>query len=282
MRLGMNLFLWATHVTEEHFGLLEEIRTCGYEGVEIPTVKGDVEHYRSVRRVLDDLGLGVTTVTFVDADQDPLSPDPAVRRRGLDHIRWAVEVAQTLGARVVCGPLHSALGTFSGCGPTDAERERSVEFLREAGAIAAAAADDGDVVLALEYLNRFESYLVNTAADTDALVRAVDHPAIRLAYDTHHAHIEEADVAAAIRACAGSLAHVQLSESHRGTPGSGQVDWDATLRTLREVGYDGWLMVESFSRSDPEFAAAVHIWRDLAPSAIAVLRGAYEFLQPRL
>jgi len=278
MRLGMNFFLWTTHVTEQHFGLFAKLRGQGYQGVEIPTIRGDVEHYRGVRRALDDAGLGCTTVTFLSGDQDPLSEDASTRQRGLDHVEWAVEVGDVLGAEVVCGPLHSGLGVFSGAGPTSAEVGRSVEFLRDAAQIA----QGSGVVLALEYLNRFESYLVNTAADTADLVRAVGSPAIRCAYDTHHAHIEEADVASAIRSCSDVLAHVQLSESHRGAPGTGQVAWEVTLETLRAVDYRGWLMIESFSRSDPEFAEAVAIWRDHARSEEAVWQGGYDFLTPLL
>lgn len=278
MRLGMNLFLWTTHVDATHYPLFTQLRERGYEGVEIPTIRGDAEHYRDVRKALDGEGLGCTTVTFLAADQDPLSQDPSVRQRGFDHIRWASEMAAILGAEVVCGPLHSGLGVFSGAGPTADELQRSAEFLRTAAPIA----QDAGVVLALEYLNRFESYLVNTAEDTAALVRAVDSPGIRCAYDTHHAHLEETDVESAIRSCADVLVHVQLSESHRGAPGTGQVAWRSTIETLRAVGYSGWLMLESFSRADPDFAKAVSIWRDHAPSAKAVWDAGYEFLQPLL
>lgn len=278
MRLGMNLFLWTTHVTQAHVPLFGKLRRQGYQGVEIPTIDGDLNHYRDLRRALDDEGLGCTTVTFLSPDQDPLSRDAKQRQRGLDHIQWALEVAAVLGADVVCGPLHSSLGVFSGFGATADEIQRSVEFLQ----LAAPMAQDTGVVIALEYLNRFESYLVNTAADTAALVRQVDHPAIRCAYDTHHAHIEEQQVAAAIRSCSDVLAHVQLSESHRGAPGTGQVDWQSTIETLREVDYQGWLMLESFSRANPEFAKAVFIWRDHAASPEAVWQGGYDFLRPLL
>ena len=98
----------------------------------------------------------------------------------------------------------------------------------------------------------------------------------------HHGHIEETSAGDAIRSCAETLVHVQLSESHRGVPGTGQVDWRGTLSALHAANYDGWLMVESFSRADPEFAKAVCIWRDFAASEEEVYRGAYEFLAPQL
>ena len=128
-------------------------------------------------------------------------------------------------------------------------------------------------------LNRFECYFLTTAAQTHALVEAAGHPALCTVYDTHHAHIEEDDPRAALRGCASTLGHVQLSESHRGVLGAGQVRWQETFAALREARYDGWLVVESFSRSDPEFGAMLRIWRDLSAGAESVARPAPEFIR---
>jgi len=81
-------------------------------------------------------------------------------------------------------------------------------------------------------------------------------------YDTHHMHIEEKNVTRAIESVASELRHVHISENDRGTPGSGQVAWKETFAALKSVGYDGWLTIESFSRLDPDFAGAIHVWRD--------------------
>ena len=118
-------------------------------------------------------------------------------------------------------------------GRRDEERERSVESLRAAAEYAATR----DVTIVIEYLNRFEMYLVNCAEDAASLVRDVDHPNCRMMYDTFHAHIEEADPRAALQSCADVLAHFHASENNRGTPGSGQVDWDTTFDALGEIGY---------------------------------------------
>ena len=118
-------------------------------------------------------------------------------------------------------------------------------------------------MMAIEYLNRFECYFLNTAAAAVELVRMVNHPNFRTMYDSFHAHIEEKDPAAAIRTVAPVLAHVHISENDRGTPGTGQVNWDATFKTLKEVKYDGWLTIEAFGRALPDLAAAT---QDLARS----------------
>jgi D-psicose/D-tagatose/L-ribulose 3-epimerase len=135
------------------------------------------------------------------------------------------------------------------------------------------------VTLALEYLNRVECYLLNTAADTVRFVRQVDHPNCRMMYDTFHAHIEEKDAAAAIRQSAEYTVHVHISESDRSTPGSGQVNWRATFDTLRETGYDGWLMIEAFGLALPSLVAATKIWRRMYESEEQLAREGLEFMR---
>ena len=137
------------------------------------------------------------------------------------------------------------------------------------------------LMMAIESLNRFECYFLNTAAAAVELVRAVNHPNFRTMYDSFHAHIEEKDPAAAIRTVAPVLAHVHISENDRGTPGTGQVNWDATFKTLREVKYDGWLTIEAFGRALPDLAAATKIWRDLFPSAEEVYTKGLAFVKSR-
>src|SRR4029078_12968126 len=140
------------------------------------------------------------------------------------------------------------------------------EVLRQAAEHAA----KNKVMLCIEYLNRFECYFVTTAAETLALVKAVDHPSFRCMYDTFHANIEEKQAASAIRTVAPVLKHVHISENDRGTPGTGPVAWAETFKTLREIGYDGWLTVEAFGRALPALAAATRVWRDLFPDALGL------------
>jgi D-psicose/D-tagatose/L-ribulose 3-epimerase len=263
MKTGMNLLLWTTHVTAEHFPLLPKLKAAGFDGVEVPLFAGDAAHYRGVRKQLDDNGLAATAVTTAGPAFNPISPDPGLRQAGLDHIRWAVEMLAILGGKLLCGPYHSPLGVFTGTGPTADEKKWGAETLRRA----AEEAQKAGVMLGIEYLNRFECYFLTTAADARALVQAVNHPHFRMMYDTFHANIEEKHAAAVIRSIADSFIHVHISENDRGTPGTGHVAWDETFRALREVNYDGWLVIEAFGRALPDLAAATKVWRDLFPSA---------------
>jgi len=258
----MNLLLWTTHLEEKHLPLLKRIKDFGFEGVEVPLFEGDTDHFRSMRNILDDIGLGCSTVTVMDEESNPASCDATIRQGALDKLKWAVEMSNALGADILCGPLHSALGYFSGAGPTDDELKHSSDTLREAGK----AAENAGVKLALEYLNRFECYLLTTAAGLAGYVDMVGHSAVGAMFDSFHAHIEEKDTAAAIKTLGSRIVHVHVSENDRGVPGTGQVAWESFFGALKEIEYSGWLTIEAFSRSLPDLAAATKVWRDLSPS----------------
>ncbi len=277
MKTGMNLLLWTGHVTEEHFPLLAKLKQTGFDGVELPLFGGDQAHYARIRQELDNLGLGATTVTVCNPEANPISPDPAIRQKGLDHIKWAIEMTATLGGENLCGPYHSPLGVFSGTGPTADEKACAAEVLRQAAEFA----QQHKVMCAIEYLNRFECYFLTTAADAAELVKSVNHPHFRMMYDTFHANIEEKALGPTIESVASHVVHVHISENDRGTPGSGHVHWDETFRALRNVKYDGWLVIEAFGRALPDLAAATRVWRDLFPSAEEVYTKGLAFIHQK-
>jgi D-psicose/D-tagatose/L-ribulose 3-epimerase len=277
MRTGMNLLLWATHITEEHFPILARLKKAGFDGVEIPVFQGDAAHYQRIRKELQNLGLGATTVTVVTPETSPISPDLAVRKAAADRLRWAIEMTAAVGGEIMAGPYHSPLAVFTGTGPTADEKQRAADVLRGA----AEEARKAKVMLSIEYLNRFECYFLTTAADARALVKLVNHPNFRLMFDSFHANIEEKNSYQTILGLADSMVHVHISENDRGTPGTGQVHWDEVFRGLREVGYDGWLVIEAFGRALPDLAAATRVWRDLFPSADEVYTQGLRFMKER-
>lgn len=272
MRIGFNMLLWTTKVGEQHRAILEDLRTTGYDGVEVPVFEGKPHYYDALGRVLAGEGLEATAITVIpSADMNPIGEDAAQREKGFDYLKWAIDCTSALGARVLCGPLHSTLGHFSGAGPTEAERERALAFHRRVGDYAHGAG----VTLALEAINRFECYFANTMDDLAAHLDAVGHPAISGMFDTFHANIEEKDPIGSIGRSLRHIAHVHISENDRGTPGSGHIDFAATFAALKSGGYDGWLTIEAFGRALPELAAATRVWRDFAPSASEIYRKGY-------
>ncbi len=268
MKLGMNLLLWTGHITEEQYPVMAKIKAAGFDGVELPIFDEDVARYKTIRSELDKQGLKCTTVTVMTPEANPISPDETNRADAVERLKKIIEINHVLGSEAMCGPFHSPLGVFSGSGPTDEEKGRAVEVLRQAAEFA----QQANLKLAIEYLNRFECYFLTTAKDAAALVKRVDHPNFRCMYDTFHAHIEEKSQAGAIATANGSFAHVHISENDRGTPGTGQVHWDEAFAAFKKTGYDGWMVIEAFGRALPDLAAATRVWRDLfaAPEDVYV------------
>lgn len=275
MRFGIGMYLWTTDVTDEHLRHFGEMRALGYDGVEIPIGSTCTSDWSRIRSTLDDEGLGCTTMLNFGPDKDPASPDAAVRQRAVEELKRGVDTAHGLGSTVLAGPLQSAYGVFTGSGPTEDELDWSAEVLRQGAEHAAQAG----IVMAAEFLNRHESYFLNTMEAGAALAVRVGHPAFGILYDTHHAHAEEDDVGAAIRQHAEHIHHVQFSENNRGTLGRGQVNWSETVAALADVGYDGWVAAEAFADDVPPLSAAAHVWRNTFESKDQFARDALGFMR---
>ena len=275
MKYGMNMLLWTSDVTEEHYGILENLKHWGFDGVELPVFDLDLAKFSRLGKKLSEIGLERTAVTVCSDADNPISPDAAVREAALTRLKKAIEVVAAAGATHLCGPIHSALGTFSGTGPTSDEWQRGLDVLTKA----ADHAQKNHVTLVCEYLNRFECYFLTNAADDARFCREANHPNLKMMYDTFHANIEEKDLAAAMRSCWDQVVHVHISENDRSTPGEGHVDWATTFKTLKELKYDGWLMVEAFGLALPALAAATKVWRRMFPTEEYLAKQSLAFMK---
>jgi D-psicose/D-tagatose/L-ribulose 3-epimerase len=275
MKIGMNMLLWTTFVTEEHFPLIEKIKNIGFDGIEVPIGDGSAKDYRLVGDLLKDLGMTCTSVSSVFEEENPASPDPKIRQKGVDALKWRIDMAAEMGAEVIGGPFHSAFAWFSGHPPTAEERKWSAEVLAKA----AEYAENTGVILTPEALNRFECYLFNTLESIATLLKSVNHPNLKMIYDTHHAHIEEKSQAEVIQTYSDWIAHVHISENDRGTPGTGQIHWEEVFNNLKAIQYDKWLTIEAFSRYNPEFASGINVWRNYQDDLEEVIIKGYDFIK---
>lgn len=262
MKFGFNLLLWTPHVTRKHLPILRALKATGYDSVEIPIFEGMPDHYTWLGQELDRLGLDRTSVSVLGAGQNPLAADKLQQKAALERTKWAIDCNAALGSSVLAGPMHSELGYFSGQAPTKQERQRGISFHRKAGDYAA----KKNVRFALEALNRFECYFLNTMEQLGVYLDDVDHPSVKGMYDTFHSNIEEKDPVASVKMIKRHLIHVHISENDRGTPGRGHVPLAATYSALKAVKYDGHLTIEAFGRAMPALAAATRVWRDFFPS----------------
>ncbi|TWT98649.1 sugar phosphate isomerase/epimerase family protein [Stieleria varia] len=274
MKYGMNLLLWSGEVTDELLPVCEQLKAAGFDGVELPMFNLDLD-YASLGKKLDAMGLARTAVTIRGEEDNPISPDPAVRKKGIELTKKTLDCCAAAGVETLVGPYHSAIGYFSGEGPTQDEWKWGVQSMRE---VAEYAGQVG-VMLGVEALNRFECYLLNAHGDSARFVREVDHPNCGMMYDTFHSNIEEKSIADAINAGGDKLIHIHISENDRSTPGKGIVRWDDNFDAIVKSGYDSWLVIEAFGLALPEIAAATKIWRRMFDDEITLATEGLAFMK---
>lgn len=276
--IGMNMLLWGVHITPEHIPVFERLAAAGYDGVEIPISIQTGPELKTMVAACDDLGLARTASAFVGEETNPISPDPAIRAAAEDNLKRSIDGAAAIGADILVGGIYQAHKYFTGQAATQQEWDWCADYLHTCGEYGKRCG----VRLGLEFLNRFEVFLINTSAQCKRMVEQVGLDNVGVHYDTHHANIEEPHPRQALQACAGVLNHVHLSESHRGTLGTGQVDWAANFAALKAIDYSGWLVIESFGTRDPALAAAANVWRNAFTSEEEVYGGGIEFIRGHL
>ncbi len=277
MKYGMNLLLWSGEVTDSMLPTIEKLKAIGYDGVELPLFNLDLD-YAALGKKLDDMGLQRTAVTVRNVEDNPISSDAAVRAKGIELTKKTLDCCAAAGVQTLCGPYHSALGHFSGAGPTKDEWAWGVDSMR---AVAEHAGKVG-VKLGVEALNRFECYFLNAHADAARFAREVDHPACGMMYDTFHSNIEEKDIVGTLDAIKDVLCHIHISENDRSTPGAGNVNWEKNFSGIAKIGYDGWLVIEAFGLALPELAAATRIWRRMFDSELKLAEEGLAFMKSQV
>ena len=275
--IGVNTWVWTSPFTTASVELIARAQAYGFDSITIPVEEPGAVDGEAVKRALLETDLRVHVAGAFGPTRDLTHDDPRIREECLRYLGQTLELCERWGAHLLVGPCYSAVGKRRQVPDEQrkVEWERAVGGLRRAGEMAAS----HGVVLAVEPLNRFETDLVNTAKQLSRLLGDVGHPAVKGHLDTFHMHIEEKNVHDAVRSVAPQLVYVDASESDRGTPGTGQVDWRGLARALREIGYAGDCVIESFTPECRTIAAAAAIWRPLAPSQDALARDGLAFLR---
>jgi D-psicose/D-tagatose/L-ribulose 3-epimerase len=258
--------------------VLQQLKQLGYDGVEVPVFDTDRKKWETWASRLSNLGLSCTAVTFCAAEDNPVSPDAATRKKAIQRLKEITFCSQALGASLLSGPIHSALNVFTGKPATKEEWNWAIEGLREVSDHAAGCG----ITLGIEYLNRFENYLLSSTDETLRFVEELNHPHCKIMFDTFHANIEEKNIAEAFRKCASETIHIQISENDRSTPGKGHISWTAFFDALQETGYSGALSIEAFGRRQSDLAAATKIWRPMFESEEQLAADGLAFLRKEL
>lgn len=263
MKYGANTQIWVAPFKAEDIGLIEKVREIGFDVIELGVASEEPPFdAKQVRRRLQEAGLQSCVCSYLPGDRDIASPDAETRRHGVAYMKSLVATTAALGGSILCGPLYAELFRARYVPPDQRAREWewSVTGLREV----AASAEEQGVTIALECLNRFETDFLNLAEQALRLVSDVGSTAVGVHLDTFHMAIEEKDQGTAIRSVGKHLKHFHACENDRGTPGSGQVRWETVRDALKDVGYNGFVVIEGFNPDVVDLANGARIWRPMA------------------
>ncbi|MBV9036871.1 MAG: sugar phosphate isomerase/epimerase [Acidobacteriaceae bacterium] len=275
MKFGANTFIWADRWSNDLVPLLGKLKDGGFDGIEIPLIYPNQIKTDELRRNLEQHRLECTVCSVLPEGLNTISNDAEVRRKTREHLKACIKAVTAMGGSVMAGPLYAPVGFLPGHRRTNDEWRYAVECFRELGPVL----EENGVTIAIEPLNRYETYFLNTAEDAAKLCREIDHPRVGILFDTYHANIEEKSVPEAITQAAPYLRHFHSCENDRGIPGTGHIDWPSVFGAIRSANYNGWLTIESFGFSLGSLSSAASIWRDLAPKAEDIAFSGVKFLR---
>jgi D-psicose/D-tagatose/L-ribulose 3-epimerase len=281
MKFGVNTFVWVSPCTTEAVkDLAPKVKSMGFDILEISVENIDLIDAYVVNKILKENQLeGIVCGTF-GSDRNICSTDPKIRKNAKSYIRCVIDAAHKIGSEVVCGPMYSSVGKehLEDNESRKNEWDLAVSGIRE---MADYGATKG-VKLAFEPLNRFETDMINVVSQGIKFIQDVGRENVGFHLDTFHMHLEEKNSAEAIRQAGDKIFHFHASENDRGVPGTGQVYWKEVAQALKDVKYDGPVVIESFTSQVKEIARAVCIWREVAPSQDAIAVQGLKFLKSAL
>jgi D-psicose/D-tagatose/L-ribulose 3-epimerase len=273
-QFGAHAFIWAGEWTPT--GAEKVIRgasEAGLDFVEIPLLHPDSMDVSGTRELLDRYGIGCTcSLGLPRAAHLPFAPEAAER-----FLQAAVDVTAALGSDALSGAIYTHLGTLTRKPPTEDELAAVARVIKS---VARYAAKQG-VSLGIEAINRYETYLINLASQADEMVSRIDEGNVFIHLDTYHMNIEEKGFYDPIVGTGSRLRYIHLSESDRGTPGTGNVHWDDVFRGLKAVEYDGRLVMESFAAVNEDIIGATALWRDVVGDAQALIVDGLTYLREK-
>lgn len=274
MKYGIHAGLWQAQWTDEIIPILRTVADLGFDGVEVSLLGMTDEKAAALGKAVRDHGLEVTCSTGLAPEHDITSDDPAMQEAGIAYLKWAIEATAKIGSHGLAGVVFAPWGKFDPANKP-ARAARSAAALGSLDGVLAA----HDVTLGIEALNRFETDLVNTAAEAVDIARASGSDRVGALLDTFHLNMEEKDIRAGIAGAADKLVHFHVSDNDRGVPGSGHIPWGDVKAGLSDAGYDGWIVAEMFVIAGNPASADLNIWRNIEPDATDAAKRALAFMQ---
>lgn len=275
--IGVNTWVWTSPLADESLeSIARKVSQMGFGAIEIPVESPGAWTPTSARDILQELELDPYIVGAMGVGRDLVDASADTITQTQDYLRHSIDVASTLGAKIVAGPFYAQTGRTWRM--TSSERSGTVAQLRESLKPVLDHASAAGVTLAIEPLNRYETSLINTVEQALDALDPLLGPSCGLALDSYHLNIEEKDIGDAIRAAGPHIAHVQVCGNDRGAVGDDHIDWTTFLDALDDAGYAGALNLESFTGDNETIATAASVWRPLAESQDALAERSLTFL----
>lgn len=280
MRFGINTFLFASPFKDRDARLFRQFRRWGFTSVEIAIE--DPRHVKPgvLKKELEDAGLVCGSVAACFGPGRDLRGSAAEQKASSDYVLRILDQMAELNCATVIGPLYSAVGRADAV--TQAERKRQWRTVVKNLRPLCARAGELSQQICLEPLNRYETDFINTCDQALRMIEDVGSPALKILLDTFHMNIEEKSPAAAIRRAGRHLGHFHACGSDRGTPGGDHTDWTSIAEALRDIRYDGDVVIESFTPDVKVIARAAAIWRQIEPSSEEIAVKGLKFLRNAL
>ena len=263
LKMGVSSLLWTENFSAADVGLFAKVKSVGFDVFEICVADPFDFPVKQVQKAAADAGVELTTISVALDDRNPVSPVAASRQKAVEFLKRMIDINMGIGSKIVGGPNYAAWGYITGASRTDDEWKWAVDTIRKA---AEYAKQQGDVALAFEPINRFETYFINIAADALKLAEDIGLDNVGVHLDTFHMIREEKNIPGAVKACGNRLFYLHVCENDRGIPGTGLVPWKEFFASLKDVGYKGILTIESFDPNFEEINRTCAIWRKFAES----------------
>ncbi len=263
MRIGINSFLFTSPFTTASTPLFRTFKRWGFDTVEIPIEDPSHIDPAKVKAAADAAGLAIGSVCACMGPGRDFRGSAADQKAAMDYCKALIDQAVVLGCPSLIGPVYSVVGKADAVEPAQQKKEWAlvVKNLK----VLAKHAEKRGVLICIEPLNRFETDFLNSCDQGLKLVKAVNSKAVKLHLDTFHMNIEEKDSAAAIRKAGKHLGHFHACGSDRGTPGNDHIVWPPIVKALKDIGYKGDVVIESFTTDVKVIARAAAIWRKIEP-----------------
>ena len=277
MKFGASTFIWVSPFSNQTLNLIDKVKNIGFDYLEICIEDPETIDVAAIRNHLDKTGVEALVCGAFGPNRDISSEDAAIREQGLEYIKTCIDIAAELGSPLVSGPMYSATGKTRLLTPE--EKEQQWAWAAENMKIVADYAAEKNIRLAVEILNRFETDFINTVQQGLDFLELVDCDNVGFLLDTFHMNLEEKDIAEAIKLAGSKIFNFHSCENDRGTPGTGHIPWNEVFLALKEISYDGPVVIESFTTEIKEIARAVSQWRPLAPSQDSLGEEGLQFLK---